>query len=54
VLSILKGETSAAGAAHTHGLTVVQVEEWREVFLLGAANALRARPPAVAAARMVA
>ena len=44
VLSILKGETSAAEAARTHGLTVGQVEEWREAFLLGAEHALRSRP----------
>jgi transposase-like protein len=44
VLSILKGETSAAEAARKHGLTVAQVEEWRESFLLGAENALRSRP----------
>ena len=30
VLSILKGETSAVEAARKHGLTVAQVEEWRE------------------------
>jgi transposase-like protein len=44
VLSLLRGETSAAEAARKHGLTVAQVEEWREVFLLGAENALRSRP----------
>ena len=44
VLSLLKGETSAAEAARKHGLTVAQVEEWREAFLLGAENALRTRP----------
>lgn len=44
VLSILKGETSAAEAARKHDLTVAQVEEWRELFLLGAENALRSRP----------
>ena len=44
VLSLLKGETSAAEAARKHGLTVAQVEEWRERFLAGAENALRARP----------
>ncbi len=44
VLSLLKGETSAAEAARKHGLTVGQVEEWREVFLLGAENALCSRP----------
>ena len=44
VVSILKGETSAQAAARKHGLTVAEVEEWRERFLLGAENALRARP----------
>lgn len=40
----LEGETSVAEAARTHGLTVAEVEDWREKFLLGAENALRARP----------
>jgi transposase-like protein len=44
VVSILKGETSVAEAARQHGLTVAEVEEWREKFLLGAENALRSRP----------
>lgn len=44
VVSILKGETSVVEAARTHGLTVAEVEEWREKFLLGAENALRTRP----------
>ena len=44
VVSLLKGETSVAEAARTHGLTVAEVEEWREKFLLGAENALRSRP----------
>ena len=42
--SILKGETSVAEAARTHGLTVAEVEDWREKFLSGAENALRTRP----------
>jgi len=42
VLSILKGETSAQAAARKHGQA--EVEEWRDRFLLGAENALRARP----------
>ena len=33
-----------AEAARTHGLTVAEVEDWREKFLLGAENALRSRP----------
>ena len=44
VISLLKGETTAAEAARRHGLKVAEVEEWRERFLLGAENALRARP----------
>lgn len=44
VVSILKGETSVAEAARTHGLTVAEVEDWSEKFLLGAENALRTRP----------
>lgn len=35
VVSILKKETSVAEAARTHGLTVAEVEDWREKFLLG-------------------
>ena len=44
VVSLLKGETSVAEAARKHGLTVAEVEEWRDRFLLGAENALRVRP----------
>jgi hypothetical protein len=43
VISLLKGETTAAEAARRHGLRVAEVEEWRDRFLLGAENALRAR-----------
>ena len=35
IVSLLKGETSAQEAARQHGLTVAEVEDWRE---------LRARP----------
>lgn len=44
VLSILKGETSAAEAARKHGLTVADVEDWRDRFLAGAENSLRSNP----------
>lgn len=44
VVSLLKGETSVAEAARLHGLTVTEIEDWRERFLLGAENALRSRP----------
>ena len=44
MVSILKAETSVADAARRHGLTVAEVEDWREKVLLGAVNALRTRP----------
>ena len=44
VLSILRGETSVAEAARQHGLTVAEVEEWRERFLTSAENGLRSKP----------
>jgi transposase-like protein len=43
VVSLLKGETTAAEAARRHGLKVAEVEGWRDRSLLGAENALRAR-----------
>ena len=44
VMSILKGETSTKEAARKHGLTVGQVENWKDRFLAGGENALRSRP----------
>ena len=44
VLSVVKGETSIQEAARKHGLTVAELEDWKERFFLGAENALRARP----------
>jgi len=44
VLKILGGETSVQEAARQHGLTVAEVEQWRERFLRGAENALRSKP----------
>ena len=44
VVSLLKGETTAAEAARRHGLKIAEVEDSRDRFLLGAENALRARP----------
>lgn len=44
VVEILRGELSVAEAARKHGLTVAEIEEWRERFLSGAENALRSRP----------
>jgi transposase-like protein len=44
VLEILRGETTSAEAARRHGLTVAEIEQWKERFLGGAENALRSRP----------
>jgi transposase-like protein len=44
ILSIIRGETSVQEAARGHGLTVAEVEDWREKFLAAAENALRSRP----------
>ena len=44
VLELLRGETSVAEAARKHGLTVAEIEDWRDRFLSGAENALRSRP----------
>jgi len=44
IVSIIKGETSAQEAARKHGLTVAEVEEWKERFLAAAENALRSHP----------
>jgi transposase-like protein len=44
IVDILRGETSVAEAARKHGLTVAELEDWRERFLSGAENALRSRP----------
>src|SRR5881397_681621 len=44
VVSPLRGKTAVAETAHKHGLTVAEVEDWRDRLLLGAENALRSRP----------
>ncbi|MBP3731364.1 MAG: hypothetical protein J6I40_07850 [Mailhella sp.] len=44
VLSILRGHTSIQEAARTHGLTMAEIEDWKDKFLLGAATSLRSRP----------
>jgi transposase-like protein len=44
VMTIIKGETSAQEAARKHGLTVAEIEDWKERLLLAAENALRSRP----------
>ena len=44
VMSIVKGDTSAAEAARKHGLTIAEIERWSEEFFASGENALRARP----------
>lgn len=44
VVEILRGDTSSQEAARQHGLTVAEIEQWKERFLAGAENALRSRP----------
>ncbi|MCZ7607425.1 MAG: helix-turn-helix domain containing protein [Planctomycetota bacterium] len=44
VIAILKGETTVVEAARKHGLTVADVEDWRDRFLAGAENNLRSNP----------
>jgi transposase-like protein len=44
IVSILKGETSVQDAAGQHGLTIIELQKWRDRFFLGAENALRERP----------
>lgn len=44
VLEILRGDTTSAEAARKHGLTVAEVEEWKDRFLSGAENALKSKP----------
>ncbi len=44
VVSIVKGETSVAEAARKHGLTMAEVEDWKDRFLLAGENSIRSRP----------
>lgn len=44
VLTILKGDISVQEAARQNGITVAEIERWKDRFLLGAENALRSRP----------
>lgn len=44
VPSMIKGETSIQESARQHGMTVAEIEDWKERFFIGVENALRARP----------
>ena len=41
VVEILRGDASPREAARQHGLTVAEIEQWKERFLAGTENALR-------------
>ena len=44
VTSLIRGETSIQEAARKHGLTVAEIESWKERALAAMENALRSRP----------
>ncbi len=44
ILEIPRGETTTSESARRHGLTVAEIEQWKERFLGSAENALRSRP----------
>jgi transposase-like protein len=44
VIDSLRGTTTVVEAARAHGLTVAEIEQWKERFLTGAENALRSKP----------
>ena len=44
VLQILRRGVSVAEAARPHGVTVAELEDWRDRSITGAENALRSRP----------
>ena len=44
ILQLVRGETTAVEAARKYGLTVREVEEWRDTALAAMENALRSRP----------
>ena len=44
MVEILRGDKAIVEAARKPGLTVAELEDWRERFLAGAENALRSRP----------
>ncbi len=44
VLSLLKGEMTEEDGARRHGLSVAEIDDWKERALVAAHNALRSRP----------
>jgi transposase-like protein len=44
VLDLIRGKTTAADAARQHGLTVAELEQWKDDFLTQGTEALRSHP----------
>lgn len=44
VLDLIKGKTTAADASRQHGLTVAELEQWKDDFLTQGTEALRSHP----------
>jgi len=44
VMDIIKGKTSSAELARTHGLTLAEVEQWMDDFVSTGTEALRSHP----------
>ena len=44
VLDLIKGKTTPAEVARAHGLTVAEVERWRDDFITQGSEALRSHP----------
>ena len=44
VVDLIRGKTTAADAARQHGLTVAEIEQWKEDFLSQGTEALRSHP----------
>jgi len=49
VLELIKGKTTAAEVARQHGLTVADVEQWKDVFIQQGTEALQSNPRDVSA-----
>lgn len=44
VLDLIRGKTTAADAARQHGLTLAELEQWKDNFLAQGTEALRSHP----------
>jgi transposase-like protein len=49
VIEILRGKTTAVEVSRAHGLTVGEIEQWRDDFLSQGTEALRSHPRDLAA-----